>query len=113
MKKTNPATKSHFESKTNPEMNLAAASKLRLASRQEVGDVYALLQSSADGISEAAAQERLATVGLNEVAYDRAPAWYTQLIKSFINPFILILAVLAKVSSVPVRIRVSILESKK
>ena len=62
-------------------MNLAAAEKLRKASRQEIDKVFKMLDSSTDGITEEEVKERISTYGLNEVDYDRAPAWYTQLIK--------------------------------
>ena len=57
-----------------------------------------MLDSSSEGISEEAAQKRISTFGLNEVDYDRAPSWYTQLIKSFANPFILILIAIVVIS---------------
>ena len=61
-------------------MNLAAAEKLRKASRQEFDKVFKMLDSSTDGITEEEAKERISTSGLNEVDYDRAPGWYNQLI---------------------------------
>jgi Mg2+-importing ATPase len=82
----------------DPEMNLASAEKLRKASNQDIEKVYDMLDSSAEGISEEAARDRISTYGLNEVDYDRAPAWYIQLIKSFINPFILILVAIVAIS---------------
>jgi len=91
MKKNKPADKQSFESKTDSEMNVLAAEKLRKASRQNINEVFNMLDSSADGITDDVAKKRISKYGLNEVDYDRAPAWYTQLIKSFANPFILIL----------------------
>jgi Mg2+-importing ATPase len=79
-------------------MNLNAAEKLLKASHQDINEVYDMLDSSADGISDEMAEDRISTYGLNEVDYDRAPAWYTQLIKSFINPFILILVAIVVIS---------------
>ena len=98
MKKNNPAPKRPLESGTDSKMNLVAAEKLRKASRQEIDEVYNLLDSSANGITEKEAKERISTFGLNEVDYDRAPAWYSQLIKSFTNPFILILVAIVVIS---------------
>ncbi|MDD3356201.1 MAG: magnesium-translocating P-type ATPase [Dysgonamonadaceae bacterium] len=79
-------------------MNLNAAEKLLKASRLDINEVYDMLDSSKDGISDEMAEDRISTYGLNEVDYDRAPAWYTQLIKSFINPFILILVAIVVIS---------------
>ncbi len=98
MSKTNPAPKRPLQSETDSKMNLTAAEKLRKASRQEIDEVYKMLHSSADGITEEVAKERISTYGLNQVDYDRAPAWYTQLIKSFANPFILILVAIVVIS---------------
>lgn len=79
-------------------MNQTAAEKLLKASHQDINEVYDMLDSSENGISEETAEDRISTYGLNEVDYDRAPAWYTQLIKSFINPFILILVAIVVIS---------------
>jgi len=79
-------------------MNLNAAEKLLKASHLDINEVYDMLDSSKDGISDEMAEDRISTYGLNEVDYDRAPAWYTQLIKSFINPFILILVAIVVIS---------------
>ena len=98
MKKMNPVPNSLLESDTDSKMNLAAAEKLRKASSQEIDKVYDMLDSSAEGITEEIAKQRISTFGLNEVDYDKAPAWYTQLIKSFANPFILILIAIVVIS---------------
>lgn len=79
-------------------MNVATDDKLRKVSHHDINGVYAMLESSADGISEDLAKDRISTFGLNEVDYDRAPAWYIQLIKSFANPFILILVAIVVIS---------------
>ncbi len=44
------------------------------------------------------AADRRGQYGLNEVAHERAPRWYVQLIHSFHNPFIYLLTALAVVS---------------
>lgn len=98
MKNNKPTHKRSFGTGTSSEMNLNAAEKLLKASRQDINEVYDMLDSSADGISEETARERISTFGLNEVDYDKAPSWYTQLIKSFINPFILILLAIVVIS---------------
>lgn len=98
MKTSKPVNKGPVESNTNSEMNVVAAEKLREASRQDINSIYDMLDSSSEGISEEAAQKRISTFGLNEVDYDRAPSWHTQLIKSFANPFILILIAIVVIS---------------
>lgn len=69
MEKNNPAPKRPLYSDRESNMNLAAAEKLRKASRQEIDEVYKMLDSSATGISDKAAKERISTYGLNEVDY--------------------------------------------
>ncbi len=50
MNKTNPAPNRPLQSDTDAKMNLAAADKLRKASRQEIDEVYKMLDSSDEGI---------------------------------------------------------------
>lgn len=83
---------------SQPEMNEAAVSKLQHASGKDTAAVYAMLESDEGGITETTADERILEFGLNEVHYDRAPSWWKQLLKSFINPFISILAAIVAVS---------------
>ncbi len=80
------------------EMNPAAVSKLQSASEKDVHSLYAFMESSKEGISQATAEERISKFGLNEVAHEKAPSWLEQLMKSFVNPFIAILFVIAVIS---------------
>lgn len=75
-----------------------AAQDLREAATKDVKALYAILESAAEGLSTATAEKRLLKYGLNQVEYDRAPAWYVQLLKAFFNPFIFILLAIALVS---------------
>jgi Mg2+-importing ATPase len=52
------------------------------------------LNSSLEGLSLHEARVRLSRYGTNAVAHEKPPVWWIQLVKSFINPFILILFVL-------------------
>lgn len=56
------------------ELNESAADTLRRASCSEIVEVFAMMQSSPDGLSEDTAEERSEEIGLNEVRYDRAPS---------------------------------------
>ncbi len=58
----------------------------------------AAFRSSRNGLTEAEAQERLERDGPNQVAHEKPPAWYVQLLLTLRNPFTLILAFLALVS---------------
>ncbi len=76
----------------------AAAKRLREASAKDAQALYGMLDSSENGISTDEAEERLEKFGLNQVEYDKAPAWYTQLLHAFVNPFIFILLSIAVIS---------------
>ncbi len=76
----------------------AASERLLAASRLEPDGLLEHLETGRSGLSEAAIAERRARFGRNEVAHERTPAWYRQLLKAFINPFVGILVVLAVIS---------------
>lgn len=59
---------------------------------------YSIVDSSPAGISATQARRKMLQVGLNEVHHEKAPAWYSQLLHAFLNPFIGILLVIALVS---------------
>jgi Mg2+-importing ATPase len=60
--------------------------------------VLATLQTTPDGLSAPRAGERRVEYGSNDVAHERPPRWYVQLLHAFRNPFIILLLVLAVVS---------------
>jgi Mg2+-importing ATPase len=64
-------------------------------------DAHEVLQSlgtSTDGLSRHEALARQAREGPNEIARERPPRWYVQLLHAFRNPFILLLLALAVLS---------------
>nr|WP_254053596.1 magnesium-translocating P-type ATPase [Singulisphaera sp. GP187] len=65
---------------------------------RDIQDVLLSLTSSSDGLQKLEAAVRRGKFGLNEVAHERVPRWYIQLIHSFHNPFIYLLIALAIVS---------------
>jgi Mg2+-importing ATPase len=64
----------------------------------DVADLLLFLRTSPDGLNKVEAAVRRGLVGRNEVAHERAPRWYVQLIRSFHDPFIYLLIALAAVS---------------
>ncbi|MBP8753266.1 MAG: magnesium-translocating P-type ATPase [Chitinophagales bacterium] len=72
-------------------MSSADIEFLRNAASMDSPAVYDLMESDEKGLSQEEAEDRILKFGLNEVDYDRSPSWVKQLIKSFVNPFILIL----------------------
>ncbi|AFZ01751.1 magnesium-translocating P-type ATPase [Calothrix sp. PCC 6303] len=66
--------------------------------QSDVDEVLHLLDTSLEGLNEAEAKRRLNKSGLNEIAREKAIAWYIQLLKTVTNPLSLLLIVLAIVS---------------
>ncbi|HTS87476.1 MAG TPA: magnesium-translocating P-type ATPase, partial [Gemmatimonadales bacterium] len=56
------------------------------------------LEAQRDGLVPDEVEQRRERYGLNEVAHERPPAWYLQLVHAFWNPFIGVLAALGVVS---------------
>ncbi|PRE09209.1 magnesium-translocating P-type ATPase [Burkholderia multivorans] len=55
------------------------------------------LHTTAHGLTEAQAAERLQNDGPNEIAHDKPPHWTIQLLHAFHNPFVYVLLVLAAI----------------
>src|SRR6266496_619560 len=68
------------------------------AGKGTIGETLHLLRTAPTGITQEEAARRLKLYGRNEVAREKPPAWWSQLIKSFITPFTLILLALAVTS---------------
>jgi Mg2+-importing ATPase len=66
--------------------------------QSNVDEVLHLFETSLEGLSETEAKQRLSKYGLNEIAREKAIAWYIQLLKTVTNPLSLLLIVLALVS---------------
>lgn len=98
MKLNFKATHPFHSAITSNGMNIGTITKLQNASKQNENFIYAMLETSEEGISEVTAYDRIQTFGTNEIQHQKAPAWYRQLLKSFLNPFIYILIIIAIVS---------------
>ncbi|NSL87744.1 magnesium-translocating P-type ATPase [Chitinophaga sp. Mgbs1] len=85
---------------TSDGFNVAAATRLRNIARTDRSGSLAMLESTADGLSDNQVQDRHRIFGHNEITHARSPAWYIQLLQAFINPFIGVLAAIALVSLV-------------
>ena len=73
----------------------AKGDRLRASSEAELEFLLESFSTTAQGLTEAAAAEKLRSVGPNEVARERPPAWYVQLLSALKNPFIAALVGLA------------------
>ena len=65
---------------------------------QSLEAVLSVLRSTPDGLNGVEAVMRRAQWGPNEVAHEKPPGWYVQLLHAFKNPFIVLLLILAVVS---------------
>jgi len=81
-----------------PRDSIRVSDQLVAAARSDSGHVLSLLGTSLSGLSPEDVEMRLARHGKNEVARERPPPWYVQLVHAFINPFTGILMVLIIVS---------------
>ncbi|MDR4951815.1 magnesium-translocating P-type ATPase [Chryseobacterium sp. ES2] len=83
---------------SNKNLNSAALVKLKEAAAENEKMVYALLETSEEGLSENTVKDRLKMYGKNEIATQKAPSWVKQFAHSFFNPFNYILACIAIIS---------------
>ncbi|WP_336665112.1 magnesium-translocating P-type ATPase [Elizabethkingia meningoseptica] len=83
---------------TNKNLNSAALVKLKEAAALNEKIVYAMLETSEEGLSENTVKDRLKIYGKNEIATQKAPSWLKQFAHSFFNPFNYILACIAIIS---------------
>ncbi|SDJ40219.1 magnesium-translocating P-type ATPase [Chryseobacterium jejuense] len=83
---------------SNKNLNSAALVKLKEAASENEKMVYAMLETSEEGLSENTVKDRLKIYGKNEIATQKAPSWLKQFAHSFFNPFNYILACIAVIS---------------
>src|SRR3990167_2400860 len=79
-------------------LNERIAVSLLEISKSPAQEVLQNLNTSEQGLLESDAEERIKQYGLNEISHDKTPPWYVLLLKSFRNPFIILLLFLAVVS---------------
>lgn len=83
---------------SNKNLNSAALVKLKEAASENEKMVYAMLETSEEGLSENTVKDRLKVYGKNEIATQKAPSWLKQFAHSFFNPFNYILVCIALIS---------------
>ncbi|WP_407494461.1 magnesium-translocating P-type ATPase [Elizabethkingia anophelis] len=83
---------------TNKNLNSAALVKLKEAAVLNEKMVYAMLETSEEGLSNNTVKDRVRIYGKNEIATQKAPSWLKQFAHSFFNPFNYILACIAIIS---------------
>src|ERR1035437_2001630 len=68
------------------------------SSRKTADEVFALLTTSAAGLTQSDAEERLAKYGLNEVAREKRHGWLWRLGTAVRNPLVILLTILSTVT---------------
>ncbi len=83
---------------TSNEFNTNAETKLKNAAKADKDAYLTMLASKETGLSIIEVQNKQKQFGLNEIAHEKAPAWYLQFLQAFLNPFIGVLIVIAIIS---------------
>ncbi|WP_461615590.1 magnesium-translocating P-type ATPase [Clostridium sp. Marseille-QA1073] len=89
IKKRNVSIEKRVENSVN---RLISFSKMNLE------EIYKELNTDINGLSNKDIEDKVEKYGLNQIAHERPTPWFIELIKAFINPFIIVLLVLAVVS---------------
>ena len=63
-------------------------------SRMPLPELYSEFDTDQNGLLGQVARDRLEKVGLNQISYERPPTWYELLIRSYLNPFNILLSLL-------------------
>ena len=83
---------------TSNGFNTNAEIKLKKASKADKDIYLSMLNSKITGLSISEVNNKQKEFGLNEIAHEKAPAWYIQFLQAFLNPFIGVLIVIAIIS---------------
>ena len=83
---------------TSNDFDTNAERKLKNAAKADKDGYLAMLNSKETGLSFTEVQNKQKQFGLNEIAHEKAPAWYIQFLQAFLNPFIGVLIVIAIIS---------------
>ena len=68
------------------------------AARSSAEELLRSLQTTAEGLTQAEAEERARKAGPNEVAQEHRPGWFVRLLKTLRNPLVILLGILSAVS---------------
>ena len=84
--------------KSGTDFDSVATTKLKNVSGTDKNFFLAMLDTQDTGLTQLQVREKQTTFGANEIAHEKAPAWWIQLLQAFVNPFIGILIVIAIIS---------------
>jgi Mg2+-importing ATPase len=91
-------TSSSLSTRPQPNRRLRQPLPVVEYASRDIKDVFLSLNSAPEGLNRVEAMVRRARLGLNEIAHEKPPRWYVQLLLAFHNPFSWLLLVLAAVS---------------
>lgn len=86
------------ENKVETTVNAVDTEKLVHYAKISEERLFTKLNTTRSGLTQKMADRRLEKFGKNEITHDKPDAWYIKLLKSFMNPFTVILVSLALVS---------------
>ena len=87
-----------FGKKTTSAQPIRLSMRVVEEAHTDIGKLLTRLNTRRKGLTDAEVKERLRQYGFNEVAHEKPPHWFLQLLQAFNNPFIYILLGLAIVS---------------
>lgn len=78
--------------------NAAIMKLIYQVAKKENQESLSLLNSQHEGLTDRMVGLKRKQFGLNEIQHNKAPSWYVQLFRAFLNPFIAVLIALAIIS---------------
>ncbi|WP_223211847.1 magnesium-translocating P-type ATPase [Microcystis aeruginosa] len=86
-----------------------SSTKLIQLAQGNIEAVLEMLNTSSEGLSELQSNLRLSKIGLNEIAHEKPPKWYVQLLKTFQNPLAILLIILAVIALLTEDVRAAVI----
>ncbi|CAN1213307.1 magnesium-translocating P-type ATPase [Tumidithrix helvetica PCC 7403] len=101
--------KSSSLTQPSPSIPPSLPTKLTKIAQGNIEEALETLNTSPEGLSELQSNLRLGKVGLNEIAHEKPPKWYVQLLKTFQNPLAILLIILAILSLLTGDVRAAVI----
>lgn len=94
----NKKVTSRFASLDSNSANQLAAEQLLEAAKADQQKLFTQLETNDEGLTNQQILQKRSVYGINEIAHEKAPSWYIQLLGAFINPFNGVLFLIGAVS---------------
>ena len=89
---------SFFRKRNEKESSKKILDRLYSFSQMIIPEIFQKLDTDEKGLIACDADERLEKDGINEISYEKPPTWYNQLLRSYTNPFNILVSCLGIVS---------------